>query len=65
MFRILNRSFQSLLFSSKLGIQAIKNNINELKNKFAIKENCEIILASSLNFMIITNIPKVIGRKKL
>jgi len=45
------KDFQSLLFSSQLDIQAIKANINELKNQFAIKEiDYQIILAFSLNY---------------
>ena len=45
------KSLQSLLFSSKLDIQAIENNINELRNKFSVKEiDKQIILAFSLNY---------------
>ena len=45
------KEFQSLLFSSKLDIQAIKNNINELKNKFSVNEiDYQIILTFSLNY---------------
>ena len=42
---------QSLLFSSKLDIQTIKANINELKNKFSVKEiDYQLMLAFSLNY---------------
>jgi len=45
------KEFQSLLFSSKLNIQTIKTNINELKNKFSVNENdFQIILTFSLNY---------------
>ena len=45
------KEFQSLLFSSKLNIQTIKTNINELKNKFSVNEiDFQIILTFSLNY---------------
>ena len=45
------KEFQSLLFSPELDIQAIKADINELKNQFSIKEiDYQIILAFSLNY---------------
>ena len=60
------KEFQSLLFTSELDIQAIKNNINELKNKFSVNEiDSQIILAISLNYEKIPTLLPFLSETKI